>query len=62
VLLSIYAINATKAANNLYIHYKTMLYRLERIQEISGVNLEDKKDRLQIEMGLKISPLLGKID
>ena len=54
--------NATKAANKLYIHYKTILYRLDRIQEISGVNLEDKEDRLQIEMGLKILHLLGEID
>lgn len=54
--------NATKAAQNLFIHYKTILYRLERIQEISGINLENKEDRLQIELGLKILHLLGEIE
>ncbi|WP_407314760.1 PucR family transcriptional regulator [Desulfosporosinus sp. SB140] len=51
--------NASKAAKELFIHYKTMLYRLERIKEITGIDLEANEHRLEIEMGLKIIHLLG---
>ena len=53
--------NATKAAEKLFIHYKTILYRLERVQDIGGINLECKEDRLQLELGLKILHLLKEI-
>ncbi|TGE33460.1 PucR family transcriptional regulator [Desulfosporosinus sp. Sb-LF] len=51
--------NASKAAKKLFIHYKTILYRLERIKEITGMDLEINEHRLEIEMGLKIIHLLG---
>ncbi|MDQ7092929.1 PucR family transcriptional regulator ligand-binding domain-containing protein [Desulfosporosinus sp. PR] len=51
--------NASKAAKELFIHYKTMLYRLERIKEITGMDLEANEHRLEIEMGLKIIHLLA---
>lgn len=51
--------NASKAAKKLFIHYKTILYRLERIKEITGMDLETNEHRLEIEMGLKIIRLLG---
>lgn len=51
--------NASKAAKELFIHYKTILYRLERIKEIIQLDLEDNKNRLELEMGLKMLHLLG---
>jgi len=51
--------NASKAAKKLFIHYKTILYRLERIKEITGMDLATNEHRLEIEMGLKIIHLLG---
>lgn len=51
--------NASKAAKMLFIHYKTILYRLERIKEITGMDLETNEHRLEIEMGLKIVHLLA---
>jgi purine catabolism regulator len=51
--------NASKAAKELFIHYKTILYRLERIKEITGMDLETNEHRLELEIGLKIIHLLG---
>jgi len=52
--------NASKAAKELFIHYKTMLYRLERIREVTKLDLEDNKNRLELEMGLKMLHLMNK--
>jgi len=51
--------NASKAAKALFIHYKTMLYRLERIKEVTQLDLEDNESRLELEMGLKMLHLMG---
>jgi len=50
--------NATHTAKELFIHYKTILYRLEKIREISGIDFSNHKDRLEAELGLKIVSLL----
>ena len=49
--------NASRAAEELFIHYKTMLYRLEKIKNVTGLNLEDSEERLEAEVGLKILAL-----
>lgn len=46
--------NATQAAKSLFIHYKTMLNRLERIQQILECDYNDSHIRLEIEVGLQI--------
>jgi len=46
--------NASKAAQHLYIHYKTILYRLEKINKICNIDLENYYDRLEVEIGLKL--------
>jgi len=51
--------NASKAAKELFIHYKTILYRLDRIKEVTQLDLEDNKNRLELEMGLKMLHLLN---
>jgi len=50
--------NAKKSAEELFIHYKTVQYRINRIKEIMGIEFEDKIYKLEIEMGLKIINLL----
>lgn len=50
--------NAKKAASELFIHYRTMLYRLDRIKKIGNINLDNYEQRLEIQVGLKILNLI----
>lgn len=50
--------NATQTSKELFVHYKTVLYRLEKIKEVGGIDLANNKDRLEAELGLKILSLL----
>jgi len=51
--------NLKKTANALYIHRNTLLYRLERIQEITGLDLDDPETRLALQLTLRIHKMLG---
>lgn len=50
-----------KAADELYVHYNTMRYRLERINEITGLDVLNSHDRLNLQVGLKIAQLLKSV-
>ncbi|WP_233549521.1 PucR family transcriptional regulator [Lysinibacillus yapensis] len=50
--------NATKTSQQLFIHYKTAVYRIERIKEITGMNFDDAEEMLLVQIGLKIIELL----
>ena len=50
--------NATKASQQLFIHHKTAVYRIERIKEITGMNFDDAEEMLLVQIGLKITELL----
>jgi PucR family transcriptional regulator, purine catabolism regulatory protein len=50
--------NASKAAQELFIHYKTMLYRLERVVKTCEIDLENYHSRLELGIGIKILNLL----
>ncbi|HHV64997.1 MAG TPA: PucR family transcriptional regulator [Peptococcaceae bacterium] len=52
--------NAAQTAKELFVHYKTVLYRLDKIKEITGIDLNNNKDRLEAELGIKILNLLRK--
>ncbi|NBG88811.1 PucR family transcriptional regulator [Isachenkonia alkalipeptolytica] len=52
--------NFKKISNELFAHYNTILYRMQRIKEVTGMNLEDFDDRLNLEIAVKIKKLLGK--
>ncbi|MHA6252838.1 PucR family transcriptional regulator [Oceanobacillus sp. CAU 1775] len=54
--------NIAKSAQLLYVHYKTVTYRLERIKEITGMNLEDPEEMLSVQVGLRIIDVLEKND
>lgn len=46
--------NASKAAQELFIHYKTLLYRMNKIKAIMGIDFMLYENRLSIEVGMKI--------
>ena len=47
------------AAQKLRVHPNTLRYRLDRIREISGVDLEDPETRLNLAVALRVQALLG---
>jgi len=50
--------NSAKAARKLHIHYNTLRYRLERIKDLLIDDLDDPKQRLTIEVALRLYPLV----
>jgi purine catabolism regulator len=51
--------NVSQAAESLFLHRNSLLYRLERIGEISGLDLNDADDRFSLQLALKLRPLLS---
>lgn len=51
--------NLRKLATSLYTHYNTVVYRLRRIEEITGRDLSNPRDRLNLELGLMVARMLG---
>lgn len=52
-------LNAVKTAEELFVHYKTVLYRLNRIKELTNLDIEDRAKMLEIEVGLKILRIIN---
>lgn len=52
--------NLKKMADVLFTHYNTISYRINRIEEITGISLENSSERLSIEIALKIKHFLKK--
>ncbi len=52
--------NLKKMSDSLFTHYNTVLYRIQRINEITKMDLENPNDRLNLEIALKIKQLLKK--
>ena len=46
--------NAKKASEKMFIHYKTMLYRLEKITKEFDIDISNSNSRIQIELALQI--------
>ena len=44
--------NASEAADRLFLHRNSMLYRLERIQNLTGLDLKDDRVALGLQLGL----------
>ena len=44
--------NASEAADRLFLHRNSMLYRLERIQKLTGLDLRDHSVALALQLGL----------
>jgi purine catabolism regulator len=54
--------NLARTAEALHVHRNTLLYRLDRIGDISGLNLDDAEDRLALWLALKAHPVLQHLD
>lgn len=51
--------SAQRTARTLGIHRQTLYHRLERIERLSGLRLDDGRDRLQLHLALTLLPGLG---
>jgi purine catabolism regulator len=49
--------NITKATKALHIHRNTMKYRLEKIVDLSGIDLDDAEQRFELQLNLKINKM-----
>jgi purine catabolism regulator len=54
--------NLARTAEALHVHRNTLLYRLQRVEEISGLNLEDAEDRLALWLALKTHRVLRSLE
>jgi hypothetical protein len=50
--------NVQRAAAELGIHRQTLYYRLQRIEELTGFDLTDGRDRLTLHLALTLAPLV----
>lgn len=50
--------NLKQVAEKMFIHYNTVLYRLERIVQITGINFNNAADNLNFQLALKILKIL----
>jgi purine catabolism regulator len=48
----------TLTARTLHLHRNSLLYRLQRIREVAGVDLDDPETRLRLEIALRARDLL----
>lgn len=51
--------NASRTADRLHIHRNTLTYRLERIAEITQLDLDDPDARFSLQLALKLRPVIG---
>jgi len=50
--------NISRAAEALHLHRNSLIYRLERIAEIAGTDLEEAENRFALQLALRLLPLL----
>lgn len=50
--------NASKAAEELFLHRSGMLYRLRRIEALCGVRLDNFEDRVTLEIAILAAGML----
>jgi purine catabolism regulator len=49
--------NIRLTSKRMFVHNNTVLYRLQRIKEIAGLDLQDRETRLRVEVALRVSRL-----
>lgn len=54
--------NISQTAESLFVHRNTLLYRMERIEELTGLNLDQANMRLALHLSLKLWQLRPEID
>lgn len=50
--------NLTKTAQDLYVHYKTAAYRIERIAQITGIDFDNPNEVLAVRIGLVVYKMI----
>lgn len=50
--------NMKKLSEKMYMHYNTIIYRLQKIKEITGLDINESDSRLNLEIALKIIDLI----
>ncbi|MGV8984136.1 PucR family transcriptional regulator [Clostridium sp.] len=50
--------NKKKTSKKMYMHYNTIIYRLQKINDITGLDLENWENRLNLEIALKAMNLI----
>jgi len=50
--------NLTRTAKRLHVHRNTLLYRMDRIKEISRLDLDNPETRLAVHLALRIRRIL----
>lgn len=53
--------NLTKTAQELFIHYKTAAYRIDRITEITGIDFDDPGEVLAVRIGLIVYKMINNL-
>jgi purine catabolism regulator len=51
--------NVSQTAEALYLHRNSLLYRLERIGEIAGLDLNEADDRFSLQLALRMRPFVA---
>ena len=54
--------NLRKVSERMFTHYNTILYRIERIVQITGVDMNDASHNLNLQIGIKILKILDYVD
>lgn len=54
--------NFKKISKEMFTHYNTIIYRVQRIQEITSADLEDYNDRLNLQIALKIFDIIDETE
>lgn len=52
--------NLSKTAKDLYIHYKTAAYRIDKIIAISGIDFDNANEVLAVRIGMVVHTMLEK--
>jgi sugar diacid utilization regulator len=53
--------STVKTATGLFAHRHTIRYRLDRVGELTGLDVDKSKDREQLTLGIKAMQLLGRV-
>ncbi len=51
--------NLKKVSEEMFTHYNTIVYRMQRIKNITGLNLENPNERLNLQVSFKIFEMLN---
>lgn len=51
--------NMKKMSEKMFMHYNTIIYRLQKIKDITGLDIENCESRLNLEIALKIVDLIN---